>query len=659
MKTFNTYYTSNSSLIDFIEKNSINSSPNILLQIFTGIIDENYIRDIIDTIVEYIPHIEIIGSSTDGEINDGVVSEKRVVLSFSIFDNTQIITHIVPKNPIGSYQTAKDMIEKFEKNRPIAVAISFTDGLSINGEDYLNGFLDYDRELIISGGMAGDNTNFTKTIIFDKSNIFSSGAVIALLYNPNLIVNTHASFGWVTIGKTLTITKAKDNIVYEIDGMKTIDTFSKYLGENIANQLPRTGIDFPLILKNGNLQVMRAVVGKGDNGELIFAGNLKEGDKVTFGYGNVEMILKAKDSLCASNVLNGSESIFVYSCMARKSLMGRSIKEELEPLSHLASISGFFTYGEFYFNRSKSKLDLLNQTMTILSLRESSSPMVIVKLAKEVLPKSRRNEMLEALAHLISQTTSELEENNIKLLQEIKSNKLKDKQLLQQSRLAQMGEMIAMIAHQWRQPLSAISSASLVLRMKAEIGDVPKDDIIRKTDAISEYAQHLSATIDDFRDFFKPTKEKREIDFCTLIKSALQIIGTSLSNHSIEVSQELNCKSSFVSYPNELKQVILNLIKNSEDIILEKEIENPVISISTYRDKDNRILEIRDNAGGVPEEIIETIFDPYFSTKNNKNGTGLGLYMSKTIVEEHCNGVLSVHNDDKGAVFTISLQPLE
>ncbi len=659
MKTFNIYYTDTLSLIHFIEINSIKSSPNILLQIFTGIIDEEYIWKLIYNIKNIIPHINIIGASTDGEINNATVSDNKIVLSFSLFENTQIRTHFIEKSSLGSYQTAKDLIKKFDKNRSIAVAISFTDGLSMNGEEYINSLLEYDKNLIIAGGIAGDNSQFKKTIICTENQVLTHGAVIALLYNPDLIINTHASFGWVSIGKTLTITKAKDNIVYEIDQLKAIDTFSKYLGDDISNQLPRTGIAFPLVLQKGDLKIMRAVIGKGDNGELIFAGNLKEGDKVTFGYGNVEMILKEKEKLSISHVLNSSESMFIYSCMARKSIMGESIKDELEPLNNIAPISGFFTYGEFYFNKSLSKMELLNQTMTILSLSESKPLHVIKNLALQMSPKSPQNEMLEALTHLISQTTLELEEKNIALQEEMENNKRKDKQILQQSRLAQMGEMIAMIAHQWRQPLSAISSASLVLRMKAEMKNVSKEDIIRKTDAISNYSQHLSATIDDFRDFFKPTKEKKKTNFCLLIESALKIIGTSLHNHKIEVVKELNCDSSFVTYPNELKQVILNILKNAEDILIEKSIQTPQIYIITYIKDNNKILEIRDNGGGVPNEFIDTIFDPYFSTKDNKNGTGLGLYMSKTIIEEHCNGVLSVHNNKKGAIFTITLQPLK
>jgi len=235
--------------------------------------------------------------------------------------------------------------------------------------------------------------------------------------------------------------------------------------------------------------------------------------------------------------------------------------------------------------------------------------------------------------------------------QDISERKFLEKQLLEQVRLAQMGEMISMIAHQWRQPLNAISSTSTALNLKAEFNDLDKEFVIKSTNNISRYSQHLSNTIDDFRDFFKPNKEIRETSYLKLIGSVLGIIGTSIKNKNIDLVQELQSERVFNSYPNEIKQVILNIIKNAEDILLEKEIKEPKIVLKTY----DNILEISDNGGGMTDEVMVKVFDPYFSTKTEKNGTGLGLYMSKTIIEEHCKGKLTVSNSSEGAVFKIEL----
>ncbi|MEA3491437.1 MAG: ATP-binding protein [Campylobacterota bacterium] len=242
---------------------------------------------------------------------------------------------------------------------------------------------------------------------------------------------------------------------------------------------------------------------------------------------------------------------------------------------------------------------------------------------------------------------------------EVDKNRKKDEQIFQQSRLAQMGEMISMIAHQWRQPLAAITATSSLLEVKAELNQVDSAIVKEKAKNISDYAQHLSSTIDDFRDFFKPNKGKSVTSYDQLVDSVLKIMESSIVDQNIELHLELNSHKRFNTYSNEVKQVILNLIKNAEDILLESRVDRAYIKISTYEEDDRYILEVDDNGGGIPESIIENIFDPYFSTKLDKNGTGIGLYMSKMIVEEHCGGVLSASNSSKGARLRIILKDLE
>ena len=238
-----------------------------------------------------------------------------------------------------------------------------------------------------------------------------------------------------------------------------------------------------------------------------------------------------------------------------------------------------------------------------------------------------------------------------KIAKEVAKNREKDKQIIQQSRLAQMGEMISMIAHQWRQPLAAISSTTSTIILKATLNKLENTQAIELATKISDYTQHLSSTINDFRDFFKPTKEKKDTSYNEIINSTLDIIETSLVNNNIKIVKDLKSTKVLHTYPNELKQVLLNLLKNSKDALLEKKIKDPYIKIETY----GNILQVSDNAGGISAEILDKIFDPYFTTKDEKNGTGLGLYMSKTIIQEHCNGNLSVKNSADGAVFTIEL----
>ena len=272
------------------------------------------------------------------------------------------------------------------------------------------------------------------------------------------------------------------------------------------------------------------------------------------------------------------------------------------------------------------------------------------------------NRMLEAqyaLENQVQEKTLELQNLNdtlkSKVKQEIEKNRYQEQMMIQQTRMAQMGEMISMIAHQWRQPLTAISATSATIEIKAQLNNLDNITAQQKAREISTFSQHLSSTIDDFRNFFKTNKEKTNTNYNELIQSVLNIIGASISNRKITLTKELNSHSNFNTYANELKQVLLNLIKNAEDALIEKNIDNGYIKLYTHEDEYNCILEVHDNAGGIPDHIRNKIFEPYFSTKTKKDGTGLGLYMSKTIIEEHCFGKLSVHNDENGAIFIISL----
>ena len=277
---------------------------------------------------------------------------------------------------------------------------------------------------------------------------------------------------------------------------------------------------------------------------------------------------------------------------------------------------------------------------------------VIHGVWRDITDRKKLEEQREASKKEIEELNQSLE---TKVRLEVDKNREKDKQMLQQSRLVQMGEMISMIAHQWRQPLAAISATSATIELKASFHRLTDDIAMEKARNISDYSQHLSMTIDDFRNFFRPDKEKKETRYDELIRSVLGIIEVSVVTQNIKLVQELDCHETFSSYPNELKQVILNLIKNAEDVLLEKEVEAPCIKIKTYTEEGQYILEVSDNAGGIDEEIMEHVFDPYFSTKKAREGTGLGLYMSKTIIEEHCSGILSVFNAKEGAVFRITL----
>jgi PAS domain S-box-containing protein len=243
--------------------------------------------------------------------------------------------------------------------------------------------------------------------------------------------------------------------------------------------------------------------------------------------------------------------------------------------------------------------------------------------------------------------------------QDISSKKELEEQqsvLIEQSKSAAMGEMISMIAHQWRQPLQAVSILIQKLPLNKMIdGEISDELLDQVVDDVGTQLQYMSKTIDDFRDFFLPGKAQETTSVNVIIDKSLDFLSMMIKTDSISVNMEAKTTTKVTIHLNEIVQVLINLIKNARDVMIERKIEHKELNILYYEENKCLIIEIEDNAGGVPDELLTKIFEPYFSTKSDKNGTGLGLYMCKTIIEKHCNGKISVDNSNLGAVFKIEL----
>lgn len=245
------------------------------------------------------------------------------------------------------------------------------------------------------------------------------------------------------------------------------------------------------------------------------------------------------------------------------------------------------------------------------------------------------------------------------LRQDITSKKELEEQqsiIVEQSKSAAMGEMISMIAHQWRQPLQAVSILVQKIPLTKMIEGELSDDFIDKVvDDVSLQLNYMSKTIDDFRDFFKPEKAKQKVKCSELTFKAQEFLNYMFRVDEIDFESVVIKDANLNLHVNEVVQVLINILKNARDAMLEKAIQNRKIVVSHDFNENYAIIEIQDNAGGIPKDIITRVFDPYFSTKKSKNGTGLGLYMSKKIIEQYCLGKISVKNKNDGAIFKIEL----
>lgn len=230
----------------------------------------------------------------------------------------------------------------------------------------------------------------------------------------------------------------------------------------------------------------------------------------------------------------------------------------------------------------------------------------------------------------------------------------KEQLFLQQNRLAAMGEMIGNIAHQWRQPLNMLGLLVQELPIIYEKGQLSNEYLQETKEKAMQVITGMSRTIDDFRNFFRPDKEKVSFRANDVVRTTISLLQASFNNEQIELLvQEEDVVVE--GYPNELSQVILNILINAKDAFLERSTEHPQIVISTFMENGRPAITISDNAGGIPEEIIEKIFEPYFTTKGPNKGTGIGLFMSKTIIEKSLNGSISVRNTATGTEFRIVL----
>ena len=268
------------------------------------------------------------------------------------------------------------------------------------------------------------------------------------------------------------------------------------------------------------------------------------------------------------------------------------------------------------------------------------------------------------LAHISVMLTAgalfeERKENMEKLHQRVnealEKNRKHQMLMFQQSRLAQMGELVGMIAHQWRQPLNNLSLNNQMLVSRYKRGMLDDQAVERFKQKSQQLVQSMSETIDDFKAFYKIEREKRRFCINAGVERALEIMDISVVQDMIAVTVDADEEYFGYGYPNEFSQSVLNIVNNAKDALIENSVQKKEIVICLERSDEYIVISIEDNAGGIPEEIMDNIFDPYFSGKKNGEGTGLGLYMAKLIILDHFGGDISVVNTQKGAKFTIIL----
>lgn len=423
MNTFNIYYESRQQLELFAKENHdslFHEGDSLLIQIFTGKFEKEYLLDVVKNLEAVLPHAIIIGTTTSGEISDGKVSGQKTALSFSIFNKSRVKLIHIEQGAMKGYALGQSLARNLDREQT-RLLLLFTAGDALSPSQLLMGLESICPKLNVAGGVAGNDFERKPGIVFCNGGFVTErGTVGAALVSSHLKVWQDSHLSWTPIGKEMTITQSNENRVYTIDHIPAYQVYKKYLG--LSDPLTIVNYVFPLFSITDGIDTARHPIKVYGDDSISFCANMEEGEKVRFSYGNVGTILKTIDKLTAKIETHSPESIFVYSCSLRRGFLQDASEIETMPLQGLAPTAGFFTYGEFYHSNSMNHL--LHATMTTLALSESGSgrqtePETPPSVVNESLSKTSENgsqyEILKALTCLIDNVTKELTERTMQL----------------------------------------------------------------------------------------------------------------------------------------------------------------------------------------------------------------------------------------------------
>ncbi|MFT5661472.1 MAG: hypothetical protein ACI9TV_002118 [Sulfurimonas sp.] len=606
MKTYN-YSFKDNKFITKIDYSVFEQKESILIQIFSGE-DKNTLEYLSKILNENIPNAICIGTTTDGEITNSVISTHQTTISISIFEKTSLQAHLIEGD--RCFQSGYEIAKKL-KRRNTKLLITFTCGIGTNSEDYLKGIEEFDNSIIVCGGMAGDNGLFKETNISLGTKIISEGYVAISLNSDVLQINNRRKFDWIPIGLEHTIDEVQGNRIYSISGMKPSEFYKNYLGESVAQT------EFPLIVQRNGIPTARAVLKQHLDGSLSCGGNLRKGDIVKLSFGDAEAIMS--NSLSSFNNLTSYpiETFYIYSCMARRRYMGDLIKVEIEPFSDVAPTSGFFSYAEFFHQDGHN--ELLNQTLTIVALSESEEKNIEQKINTKKYTKNNCEtsfaKTLKSLTHLIQKSTSDYQEQSIVL---------KNEKIYSQNLLASQKQFLKHAVHETNTPLSVIMGNIELYEM--ENG---KNKYITN---IEIALKNLCSIYDDLSYLVKKDQleyPKHRIDLVDYVRIRVDFFST--------VAQRVNSqfifnipKDEMIIFFNEskLQRIIDNTLTNA----IKYSHENENIYIILEKREHNYSLVISSHSKKIQEP--EKIFEEYYREELSKNGFGLGLNLVKRICTE-------------------------
>jgi len=621
MKTYNYKTIGNEPLENIIDFEQYKDKKNILIQIFCGK-KINTLQTIINSLSEKLPQAICIGSSTDGEIYNSEVSTKSIIISISTFKETTLKSY--SSNNTSCFDKGVELANNLVTSKT-KLLILFLNSFGSNGEEFIKGIESVNNKVMICGGMAGDNGDFDETFVSIQNKVLTNGAVGVALDSDILEVKNDYRFNWSTIGIEHKITKADKNRVYEINDIKTIDFYKKYLGEDLEEKLLESAIAFPLLVKRNNIITARPVINTYEDGSFGYTGNLKVGDRVKFGFGNTEMILKEPIIKNPDDYKN-TESFFIYSCMARRRYIPDLIHIENSAYSNIATTTGFFTYAEFFHTNGKN--ELFNHACTVVSLSENS------KLQRDLerIPYERDEindsytKTIQTLTHLIEQSSKDYNEQSMNL----EIEKINSQMLLTSQKI-----FLRHAVHETNTPLSVIMSNIELYEM--EYG---KNQYLS---TIEVALKNIFNIYDDLSYLVKKDQveyPKKNIDLVDFIRSRIDFFNQSANQIGSEFVFNSDTPTLNINF-NETK--LQRIIDNNLTNAIKYTEEHSNIYISLGKELNNYVLIISSCSQYI--QYPEKIFKEYYREESTKQGFGLGLSLVKRICDEEDIGIAIESNE--------------
>ena len=658
MQVFNHIYESDSILNSYIERH-LNQSSSLLIQVFSGVLDKTKLQPVLDLLLLKLPNAHIIGASTSGEIADARMHDNTITISFATFEKTSIETYYTPNVDFeGGKKIATEVIAADTK-----AIICLSESLKSDPQNFFKGFESVNDEIIIAGGNAGDNENFKETFVIKDAKIYDEGIVLCALNSDELIVHNQYTLNWTPIGSELTVTKATNNIVYEINNRPILEVYKYYFGNDIENNLPNSIVDFPLLKNENGTDVARSLIALLEDKSFLFAGHFSVGDKVRFAMGNIDEVLQNAHTFSKAVSANPSEGIFIYSCSVRRNFLKKELNNEFRLLERIAPCSGFFTYGEF-FNTGKSN-QVLNITTTILSLSEKNQ---VNEFQEDISKTDIRHTPLKSLTHLVNVTQRELE-NKIDLLQDTQEK------LVESEKMASLGSLVAGIAHEVNTPLGvSLTGISQINHEVKELEKAFKNEALTEED-FTEYVntmKQLTATIHSSLDnaatlvrSFKNisvdqhSEEAREFNLYEYVNDTIVSLNSALKSMNVSIQNSVDKDILIDSFPGIYSQIFSNLILNSIKHAFDDGNGNKIEINAEIKDT-QLLINYSDNGKGISSEIEKKIFDPFFTTARGQGGSGLGLNIVYNLIKQKLNGDIKIiTSKDKGLHFEIVIELLK